>query len=80
MKKIHYTIIIPFYNEEDNVAMMIEKVAGVVERLTGNYEIIAIDDGSSDNTFKILKSQRCKWPELRIIKFRRNFGQTPAMQ
>lgn len=80
MKEIHYTIIIPFYNEEDNVAMMIEKVAGVVERLTGNYEIIAIDDGSSDNTFKMLKSQRCKWPELRIIKFRRNFGQTPAMQ
>ena len=74
------SIIIPFYNEEDNVLLMLKKVSVVMDRLPGHYEIIAVDDGSSDQTFVKLKEEKAKYPCLRIIKFRRNFGQTPAMQ
>ena len=73
------SIVIPFFNEEANVSAMLENVTSVLSSKY-NYEIIAIDDGSTDNTFAQLKEVRKKIPELRIIKFRRNFGQTQAMQ
>ena len=73
------SIVIPFFNEEANVSAMLENVTSVLSSKY-NYEIIAIDDGSTDNTFAQLKEVRKKNPELRIIKFRRNFGQTQAMQ
>ena len=73
------SIVIPFYNEEDNVCAMLENVTSVLTSKY-NYEIIAIDDGSTDSTFAQLKEVNKNIPELRIIKFRRNFGQTQAMQ
>ena len=73
------SIVIPFFNEEANVSAMLENVTSVLSSKY-NYEIIAIDDGSTDGTFAQLKGVRKKIPELRIIKFRRNFGQTQAMQ
>ena len=73
------SIVIPFYNEEDNVCAMLENVTSVLTSKY-NYEIIAIDDGSTDSTFAQLKEVNKNIPELCIIKFRRNFGQTQAMQ
>ena len=73
------SIVIPFFNEEANVSAMLENVTSVLSSKY-NYEIIAIDDGSTDSTFAQLKGVRKNIPELRIIKFRRNFGQTQAMQ
>jgi glycosyltransferase involved in cell wall biosynthesis len=79
-KQIDYSIVIPFYNEEENIPLMLEKVTEVVDRLAGNYELIAIDDGSTDSTFVTLKEKKSTYPNLKIVKFRRNFGQTQAMQ
>jgi len=77
---MNYSIVIPFFNEEENVPLMVEKVADAMSKMDGSYEIIAIDDGSTDRTFEELKQQKLHTENLRIIKFRRNFGQTQAMQ
>jgi len=78
--KIDYSIIIPFYNEEENIPIMLQKISRVMEHIPGIYEIIAVDDGSSDATFLKLVVEKEKYSQLKIIKFRRNFGQTQAMQ
>lgn len=75
-----YSIVVPFYNEEENIRPMLERVSKVMDDLSENYEIIAIDDGSSDTTFSKLVEGKERYPKLKIIKFRRNFGQTQAMQ
>lgn len=77
---IDYSAVIPFYNEEENIPLMIEKVSNALQSIEGTHEIIAVDDGSSDNTFAVLKQVKIKIPALKIIKFRCNFGQTQAMQ
>lgn len=77
---INYSIVIPFYNEEESIPLMLEKVSDIMEKLGQHYEIIAVDDGSSDATFRTLKEKKQRYPCLKIIKFRRNFGQTQAMQ
>ncbi len=77
---MNYSIVIPFYNEEENIPLMIEKVVDAMSKVGGSFEIIAIDDGSTDRTFEALKLQKLHTESLRIIKFRRNFGQTQAMQ
>ncbi len=77
---LDFSLVIPFYNEEENVALMLKRVAETMNHMMGDYEILAIDDGSSDGTFAELCKGKEKWPRLKIIKFRRNFGQTQAMQ
>jgi len=73
MKKI--SIIVPVYNEEANVEKLHSEIKSVCEAQRYLYEIIFVDDGSSDATFKILKSLS---PVI-VIRFRKNFGQTAAM-
>lgn len=74
------SIVIPFYNEEENIPLMLGKVVTALQNIEGSYEILAIDDGSTDKTFAELKKAKLQINALRIIKFRRNFGQTQAMQ
>ncbi len=71
------SIVIPMYNEEDNVEPVFRKNKDILDRLKLDYEIIIIDDGSRDKTFSNLL--RIKDPRLKIIRLRRNFGQTAAM-
>ena len=59
---------------------MLQKVETALQYVEGSYEIIAVDDGSTDETFAVLKKAKLQTHALRIIKFRRNFGQTQAMQ
>lgn len=71
------SVVVPFYNEEANVAPLIEEItahmpAGVI------YEIIAVDDGSKDNTYITLIALRATYPQLRVVKHIRNFGQSAA--
>ncbi len=73
------SIIIPFYNEEDNVAEAYNRVKKVMSSLNQTYEIIFIDDGSIDGGFEILKKLSESDPHLKIVRFTRNFGQTAAM-
>jgi len=73
MKNI--SIVIPVYNEEGNVAALHEEIVEVCEKEGYNYEVIFVDDGSSDRTSDVLKTLK----PLISIRMRRNFGQTAAM-
>jgi glycosyltransferase involved in cell wall biosynthesis len=72
------SIVIPMRNESSSVAELHEELTGVLEAFGRPYEIIAIDDGSTDDTFAKLASLQGVDPRLRVIRFRRNFGQTAA--
>ncbi len=73
------TIVVPLYNEEENVDRLFEAIVGALESYDYEYEILFVDDGSSDRTLE-KAAQLCETePALRVIEFRRNYGQTPAM-
>jgi len=78
--KIEISIIIPVYNEEDNVWPLYDNLEPVLSNLGRNYEVILVDDGSKDSTYNKLKQLHEKNSHFKVIKFRRNFGQTPAMR
>jgi glycosyltransferase involved in cell wall biosynthesis len=78
-KKIDISVIIPIFNEEENVSLLYDSITQVMKSLDQNYEIIMVDDGSSDKTLPILRSLQGKDDHLRVIKFRGNFGQSAAM-
>ncbi len=73
------SIILPVLNEEENLEDMNAEIAGVVENMEVDYEIIYIDDGSTDKSFDILSSLRQKNQNIKVIQFRRNFGQTASL-
>lgn len=82
IKRIRMTeisVVIPVLNEEENIPELYSELKDVLEKLNKPYEIIFIDDGSTDNSFKILKEIHEKDNKVKVIKFRRNFGQTPAI-
>ena len=78
-RNIDLTIIVPVFNEQDNVQPLIEQLDGVLRRQDRTYEIIFVDDGSRDETFLRLEALHARQEHLKVIKLRRNFGQTPAM-
>jgi glycosyltransferase involved in cell wall biosynthesis len=84
---IYLSIVIPVYNEEENIEILFKELCAAIDPLKKPYEIIFVDDGSSDSTIECLtkiieeeKQEENKQREIRLIKFSRNFGQTPAMQ
>jgi len=74
------SIIIPAYNEEDNIEPVYRELKSVLSETGHPYEILFIDDGSTDQTFQKMKSIQIKDDSVRIIKFRKNFGQSAALQ
>ena len=73
------SVIIPVFNEEKNILPLYEKLTSVLEHIDKNYEVIFIDDGSSDDTLNILKPICKKDPRIKFISFSRNYGQTSAL-
>ncbi len=76
---IDLSVVIPVYNEETNIKILIPQVKSVLDKIKKTYEIILVDDGSSDGTFKTLKKLAEQDPNIKLIRFRRNFGQTAAL-
>jgi len=76
MKEI--SVIIPVYNEEKNLFLLYQELNNVLVPLRKTYEIIFIDDGSKDNSLKILKQIALKDKNIKVIELRKNFGQTAA--
>ncbi len=72
------SIIIPFFNEEENVAPLIDELIAELRRSEFQFEIICIDDGSTDNTKEELLKQSQKYPEVKLIVHKSNFGQSAA--
>lgn len=73
------SLLIPFYNEEDQVLITLDTVTPIVRSLTHDYEIIAIDDGSRDKTWEMLRLRALEDPHLHAIRFSRNFGKEAAV-
>lgn len=72
------SVVIPVYNEEENIPVLHEKLSSVLDRLGYEYEIIYVDDGSFDRTLEILESLQKKDRHVVVLSLRRNFGQTAA--
>jgi glycosyltransferase involved in cell wall biosynthesis len=75
---VDISVIVPMRNEAPSVDQLHEELTTTLEGFKRPYEIIAIDDGSTDDTFERLARLQAHDPRLRVIRFRRNFGQTAA--
>jgi glycosyltransferase involved in cell wall biosynthesis len=73
------SIVVPIYNEYESIPLLIEKVTAVAQLMEVPYELICVDDGSTDGSGKLLKTLARDRHDLRVILLRRNYGQTPAM-
>lgn len=78
-KKPYLSVLLPVYNEEDSLELQYGAVVRALSGLKKNYEIIFVNDGSSDRSPEILKSIAAKDRKVKVVNFRRNFGQTAAM-
>jgi glycosyltransferase involved in cell wall biosynthesis len=74
----YLSIVIPIHNEEESIPQLYERLTDVLGEVDGGYEIIAVDDGSRDRSFAILRDLADADRRLRVVRFRRNFGQTAA--
>ncbi len=72
------SVVIPVYNEETNLTPLNSELSEVLGKLPVNYEIIYVDDGSTDGSFEVLSRFHAQDQCVKIIQFRRNFGQTAA--
>ena len=73
-----YSLVIPLKNEEENVRDLIEEIKPVMKGLNQPWELIAVDDGSTDNTLGELEKLKVSCPELKVLVFDKNYGQSAA--
>ncbi len=73
------SIVVPLYNEDESIELLHRNVCEVCDKLGIRYEIVFIDDGSCDQTLDRLRAIRAGDPRVRIIRFRKNYGQTAAL-
>ena len=73
------SIVIPLYNEAESLDALADRVFGAIKRFELDAEVLFVDDGSSDGSEKIFRRLCDVHPRLRVIRLRRNFGQTAAM-
>lgn len=76
---LHLSVVVPLFNEERNVPVLHEALTHALRGIGCTYEIVVVDDGSSDGTPQLLRALAQDDPHLRVIQFRRNYGQTAAM-
>ncbi|MGE0885796.1 MAG: glycosyltransferase family 2 protein [Blastocatellales bacterium] len=76
---MNYSIVVPFHNEEENLPELYRRLTRVMEKLDEDYELVFVDDGSSDRTHQILRDICQLDPRVTGIRLRRNFGQTAAL-
>jgi glycosyltransferase involved in cell wall biosynthesis len=73
------SVVVPLYNEEASVVELHERLTKVLTGLGRSYEILFVDDGSKDATFRLARECQAKDPKLTIIRLRRSFGQTAGL-
>ena len=73
------SVVIPIYNDEEVIGELLRRLTAVVEDITGEYEIILVDDGSRDHSWEIMQQERAQRDHLRIARLSRNFGQQNAI-
>ncbi len=73
------SVVIPLLNEEDSLDELTQRIDESIKKINKDYEIIYIDDGSTDNSFKKIVELKKKYPAIIAIRFRRNFGKSAAL-
>jgi len=73
------SVVVPLFNEEESVGPLLQAIEQSLDAWIDAYEILFVDDGSTDRTFVRARELAATRPHLKLIRFRRNFGQTPAM-
>lgn len=76
---LKYSIVVPFHNEEENVTTLYDRLKEVMEHVGESFELILVDDGSRDRTYRLLEEIAAVDSRVLVIKLRRNFGQTSAL-
>jgi glycosyltransferase involved in cell wall biosynthesis len=79
-EKIDISVIAPVYNEEESLPHLVRRVHDVMTKMSVQWELICIDDGSRDKSAEVMASLTVDYPNFRPVYFRRNYGQTAAMQ
>ena len=80
MGYIRYSIVVPLYNEEENVRQLYTQIVQTMDEMNEPYQIIFVDDGSKDGTYKVLSEISDNDSSVVLIRLRKNFGQTPALR
>jgi dolichol-phosphate mannosyltransferase len=73
------SVVFPVYNEEENVPILLREIATALDGRGWSYEIVAVDDGSTDRSLEVLRSLRGEHPTLRVLALEKNSGQTAAL-
>jgi len=74
-----YSIVVPFHNEEENVTVLYARLKQAMEQVGDSFEMVLVDDGSNDRTYKLLEEIAAVDSRVLVVKLRRNFGQTSAL-
>jgi glycosyltransferase involved in cell wall biosynthesis len=74
-----YSVVVPFYEEDDSIEELYRRIVAVMDGIGKPYEMIFVDDGSKDDTGKVLERLAEGDPRVTFVELRRNFGQTPAL-
>ncbi len=77
---MNLSIVIPLLNEEESLGELVQWIDRVVTKMEINYEIIFVDDGSTDNSWQIINDLKERYSSIKAIKFRRNYGKSAALQ
>lgn len=78
MNTMDLSVVVPAYNEEENVFALYERLSAALERITPNHEIVFVDDGSKDKTVEKVMKLRLADPRVKLVSFSRNFGHEMA--
>ena len=73
------SVVFPVFNEEENVPILLEEITAALRGQPWSYEMVAVDDGSVDRSLAVLQQARAKYPNLRVLTFEKNSGQTAAL-
>jgi glycosyltransferase involved in cell wall biosynthesis len=77
---IDISVVVPIFNEEESLAILVEELHAALRPTGKNYELVLVDDGSTDSSWALLEKLADSDEALHLVRFRRNFGQTAAMQ
>ncbi|HWP57774.1 MAG TPA: glycosyltransferase family 2 protein [Candidatus Acidoferrales bacterium] len=73
------SVVVPVYNEAENLRPLVEEIEAALGGMEGGFEVIIVDDGSNDGSFDLLRELHREKDWLKVIRLKRNFGQTPAV-
>ena len=79
MSRPDFSVVFPVYNEEENIPHLLREIAQALEGRGWTYEIVAVDDGSTDRSLEVLRASRERYPMLRVLALEKNSGQTAAL-